>query len=69
MYSHRYSLFMELTSMFTVFMISDAFLFSFILLLKKKTQKFEVAILINYSEIQIALVLTWQEDCLRALNW
>lgn len=55
--------------MFTVFMISDAFLFSFILLLKKKTQTFEVAILINYSEIQIALVLTWQEDCLRALNW
>lgn len=32
MYSHKYSLFMELTSMLTVLMISEAFLFSFILL-------------------------------------
>lgn len=34
MYSHRYSLFMELTSIFVVFMISDALLFSFILLFR-----------------------------------
>lgn len=35
-YSHRYSLFMELTSMLTVFIISEAFLLSFILLFKER---------------------------------
>lgn len=36
MYSHKYSLFMELTSMLTVLMISEAFLFSFILLFNER---------------------------------
>lgn len=39
-YSHRYSLFMELTSMLTVFIISEAFLLSFILLFKEKKHLF-----------------------------
>lgn len=44
MYSHRYSLFMELTSMLTVFIISEAFLLSFILLFKERKTGFSFRI-------------------------
>lgn len=43
-YSHRYSLFMELTSMLTVFIISEAFLLSFILLFKERKTCFSSSI-------------------------
>lgn len=85
MYSHRYSLFMDVTSIFTVFMMSAAFLFSFIVLYRKQKRKahfLSVAILSHvylnkYSTTNIlasfpiiySRSFTWLAGCLRDLCW